>query len=80
MLRTHGRADGHTKHALMDNVKKVYLTNTVCRGININHLHKSMLTSSVNKTPKKLRTSKGDYSIKQWSLAITSLFVMGTAI
>ena len=29
---------------------------------------------------KKLRTSKGDYSIKQWFSSIASLFKMGTSL
>ena len=36
------------------------------------------MNSGVAKMPKNLRTSKGDYWIKQWIYSIASLFEMGT--
>ena len=39
-----------------------------------------VLSSGVARTPKKLRTSKGDYWIKQWFSSIASLFEIGTSI
>ena len=41
--------------------------------------YQSFKTNSVARTLKKLRTSKGDYCIKQWFSIITSLFKMGTS-
>ena len=35
---------------------------------------------NVTKTLKKLRTSKGDYEIKQWFSSIAPLFKMGTSL
>ena len=37
-------------------------------------------TNGVARTLKKLRTSKGDYCIKQWFSTITFLFKLGTSL
>ena len=38
----------------------------------------NVMTNGVARTLKKLRTSKGDYWIKQWVSSIASLVKMGT--
>ena len=38
------------------------------------------LHNGVARTQKKLRTSKGDYVIKQWFSSIASLFKIGTSL
>ena len=39
-----------------------------------------MISNGEARTLKKLRTSKGDYSIKHWFSTISSLFKMGTSL
>ena len=38
------------------------------------------VANGVARTLKKLRTSKGDYNIKQWFSSIVSLFKVGTSL
>ena len=42
--------------------------------------HPRALHNGVARTLKKLRTSKGDYWIKQWIASIAPLFKMGTSL
>ena len=45
----------------------------------LNVFFSEIKNNSVARTPKKLRTPKGDYWIKQWFSSIASLFKMRTS-
>ena len=76
-----GQLQGTWKHNWGYNIFLVHLNGKhTCISNSVTVVRESIHSSCVARTPKKVRTSKGDCWIKQWFSSIAPLFEMRTSL